>query len=189
MNQLTPYERSGAPRAPVPAGRAADRADERDDARQFVTFTIDDEEYGLDIMAVREIKAWAGATRLPNAPAHMRGVINLRGLIVPVFDLRARFGAAMTEATKLHVVIILAVGARIVGVLVDAVSDILDVSARAIQPVPRLDRTIDADFLSGLISVEERMVALLDADALFDARDIPADNELKHLEQAAAETV
>lgn len=179
MTTLAPYERRSGPIAASDADGGALVADGR--GRQFVTFTIDDEEYGVDIMAVREIKAWTGATKLPNAPAHMRGVINLRGLIVPVFDLRARFGQALTEATKIHVVIILAVGKRIIGVLVDAVSDILDVSAAAIQAVPKMDRTIDADFLSGLISVEDRMVALLDADALFDMDDIPRDADLTAL--------
>lgn len=174
MNEIAPYHRGE-----VSAERKHDLAARDGQGRQFVTFTIDDEEYGVDIMVVREIKAWTGATRLPNAPDHMRGVINLRGLIVPVFDLRARFGEALTQATKTHVVIILAVGARIVGVLVDAVSDILDVDAGAIQPVPRLDRTVDSYFLSGLITVEDRMVTLLDADLLFDEGALPDEGALR----------
>ena len=151
-------------------------------ARQFVSFLIGEEEYGLDIMAVREIRAWSGATRLPNAPKHMRGVVNLRGLIVPVFDLRARFGDGWTEATKTHVVIILAVGDRIVGLLVDAVSDILDVSAEDVRPVPPMERTVDAGFLTGLVGVADRMVALIDADSLFDARALPAPASLAHIQ-------
>jgi len=137
-------------------------------AQQFVTFEIAGEEYAVDIMSVREIKAWTGTTRLPNAPEFMRGVMNLRGVIVPIFDLRARFGLGATDATPKHVVIIIALETRIVGILVDAVSDILDITLDEIQPVPKLDRMIDADFLSGLVSVDERMVAMLSVERLFD---------------------
>lgn len=135
---------------------------------QYVTFEIAEEEYAVDIMSVREIKAWTGTTRLPNAPDFMRGVMNLRGVIVPIFDLRARFGLGPTDATPKHVVIIIALESRIIGVLVDAVSDILDISADLVQPVPKIDRTIDADFLSGLVSVDDRMVAMLSVEKLFD---------------------
>ncbi|MEM6491034.1 MAG: chemotaxis protein CheW [Pseudomonadota bacterium] len=178
MNQLATYQRGDA----AALDRAADAA-----ALQFVSFLIGDEEYGLDIMAVREIRAWSGATRLPNAPQHLRGVVNLRGLIVPVFDLRARFGAGLTDATKTHVVIILATGDRIVGLLVDAVSDILTVGGGEIRPVPPIDRTVDAGFLTGLVNMDERMVALLDADSLFAAGEIPAQNQLAQTNAASGD--
>ncbi len=144
-------------------GTAADRV------HQFITFTIDRNEYGVDIMAVREIKGWTHATRLPNAPIHVRGVINLRGTMVPVFDLRARFGLGETDAGKTHVVIIVSVAARIVGMLVDTVSDILTVAEGDIRPVPEIDRDFDGDYLAGLVSVEDRMVALLTLETLFGA--------------------
>ena len=156
-------------------------------ALQFVTFRIAEEEYGVDIMDVREIKAWAGATRLPNSAEYMRGVINLRGVIVPVYDLRARFGLGLTDATATHVVIIIAVGQKIVGVLVDAVSDILDVQEGGVQAVPRMDTTIDAAFLSGLVNVEERMVALLDTHKLFAEGEIPDQETLSAIETDAAD--
>lgn len=149
-----------------------------DDAtRQFITFTIGAEEYGVDIMAVREIKGWMATTRLPNAPRHVRGVINLRGTIVPIFDLRARFGQGLTEATKTHVVVIVSIGARVVGLLVDAVSDILAISASGILPVPEMERTVDVDYLSGLVTVDGRMVALLDLDRLLDINQLVAAQE------------
>jgi purine-binding chemotaxis protein CheW len=144
-------------------------------AQQFLTFTVAQEEYGVDIMIVREIKGWTETTRLPNSAEFMRGVMNLRGLIIPIFDLRSRFHQGQTEATPKHVVIILAVGERNIGILVDTVSDILDVSADQIKPPPTADTLVDAAFISGLISLDNRMVVLLNVDHLFD---------IKHIEHA-----
>ncbi|MTI08858.1 chemotaxis protein CheW [Curvivirga aplysinae] len=144
---------------------------------QFVTFTIGSEEYGVDIMSVREIKGWSETTMLPNTPEYMRGVLNLRGLIVPIFDLRCRFGGGFTEVTNLHVVIIITVGERFVGILVDAVSDILTIEADEVRGVPKMERRVDNEFLSGLVTVEERMVALLDAAKLFNSKDIDQGQE------------
>lgn len=141
-------------------------------AQQFLTFTVESEEYGVDIMTVREIKGWTETTRLPNAPEFMRGVMNLRGLIIPIFDLRTRFHRGLTEATAKHVVIILAIGERNIGILVDTVSDILDVSADQIKPAPTADTQVDAAFISGLISLEDRMVVLLNVNHLFDTQQI-----------------
>lgn len=141
-------------------------------ARQFLTFTVEKEEYGVDIMTVREIKGWTETTRLPNAPEFMRGVMNLRGLIIPIFDLRTRFNRGLTEATAKHVVIILAVKERNIGLLVDTVSDILDAAADQIKPAPTADTQVDAAFISGLISLEDRMVVLLDVEHLFDTQQI-----------------
>ncbi|MFO0389006.1 MAG: chemotaxis protein CheW [Alphaproteobacteria bacterium] len=139
---------------------------------QFLTFTVDNEEYGVDIMTVREIKGWTETTRLPNSPEFMRGVMNLRGLIVPIFDLRIRFSRGNTNATPKHVIIILAVKERNIGILVDAVSDILDVNEDQIKPAPSSDTNVDAAFINGLISISERMVVLLDIERLFDLRHI-----------------
>lgn len=138
--------------------------------RQFLTFTIGEEEYGVDIMIVREIKGWTEITRLPNTPEFMRGVMNLRGLIIPIFDLRMRFARGQTKASAKHVVIIMAVGERNIGILVDAVSDILDVNAREIKPAPSTDSTEEAGYINGLISLEDRMVVLLDTAQLFDTQ-------------------
>ena len=137
------------------------------DSLQYLTFAMNGEEYGVDIMTVREIKGWTETTRLPNAPEFMRGVMNLRGLIIPIFDLRTRFKRGLTEATPKHVVIILAVGARNIGLLVDAVSDILTVSSADVQGAPDINTAVDADFIGGLISLENRMVVLLSVERLF----------------------
>lgn len=149
-------------------------------AQQFLTFTIEKEEYGVDIMTVREIKGWTETTRLPNSHEFMRGVMNLRGLIIPIFDLRTRFHMGVTEATPKHVVIILAVGERNLGILVDTVSDILDVNSEQIKPAPAGDTQIDADYINGLISLDNRMVVILNVEHLFDAQHIE-----KIIEQAA----
>ncbi len=108
---------------------------------QLIAFSIGEQTYGVEITTVREIRAWNGATPLPNTREFVRGVINLRGTIVPIFDLRARFGEGVTSPTKNHVVVVMSVGDKWVGILVDAVSDILTVSKDEIHNVPRqLDR-------------------------------------------------
>lgn len=157
-----------------------DATAQKGEARQFLTFTVENEEYGVDIMTVREIKGWTETTRLPGSPEFLRGVMNLRGLIIPIFDLRTRFHRGLTEATAKHVVIILAVGERNIGVLVDAVSDILDAGIDQIKAAPASGTTIDADFISGLISLQDRMVVLLDVNHLFDTHAVD-----KILEQTA----
>jgi purine-binding chemotaxis protein CheW len=133
---------------------------------QFLTFTIGAEEYGVDIMTVREIKGWTDTTRLPNTPEYMRGVMNLRGLIIPIFDLRARFTGELTQATPKHVTIVLAAGTRTVSILADTVSDILTVDSSEIKPSPEVDVTIDQRYVCGLIAVEQRMVVILDIQKL-----------------------
>jgi len=138
------------------------------DTQQFLTFTLGDEEYGVDIMTVREIKGWTETTRLPNTADYMRGVMNLRGLIIPIFDLRARFKGILTEATSKHVIIVLAAGSRTVSVLADTVSDILTVNSEEIKPTPELETTVDQRYVTGLIAVEDRMVVVLDIEKLLN---------------------
>ncbi|MGD0105309.1 MAG: chemotaxis protein CheW [Rhodopila sp.] len=138
-----------------------------ENVKQFITFTLGPEEYGIDIMVVREIKGWTDTTMIPNAPSHVRGVINLRGIIVPIFDLRARFGMGLTTPTKMHVVIIVATGTRTIGLLVDTVSDIISVDPKAIRPVPEMGLPTDDQFLDGLVALEDRMVTLVSLAGLF----------------------
>ncbi|MBB5516655.1 purine-binding chemotaxis protein CheW [Rubricella aquisinus] len=134
---------------------------------QYISFLVGDRFYGVDIMRVREIKQWTPTTGLPNQPPYTRGVLNLRGTIVPVHDLRARFGGPVTEATDTHVIVIVRIGEQIVGVLVDAVSDILTVASGDILPVPSSMSDVDSKSLSGLVNTETGMVALLDLEGLF----------------------
>lgn len=140
--------------------------------RQFITFTLDAQEYGVDIMLVREIKGWIETTALPQAPSYVRGVINLRGVIVPILDLRARFGMGTTVPSRMHVIIIVTVGARITGLLVDAVSDIIAVEPGAVRPVPQMDLLTEESFLDGLVALEDRMVTLVSLKGLIGLGDI-----------------
>lgn len=134
---------------------------------QFLTFAVKQEKYCVDIMLVREIKAWSEVTRLPNMPEYMRGVINLRGSIIPIFDLHARFNQTLTEVSENHVVIILAVDQWLIGVLVDQVSDILNVDHDDIKPAPDIQHTVDDRFIDGLIATERGILVLLNAERLF----------------------
>lgn len=155
-------------------------------ATQYLTFTVMEEEYGVDIMNVREIKGWSESTRLPNSPDCQRGVMNLRGIIIPIFDLRARFGKGLTQASTKHVVIILAVSGRIIGVLVDAVSDILTVQGSDVKPAPDMQVAQNADYIGGLISLEKRMVVLLQIDRLFSGELTRTDASLLESTATAA---
>jgi purine-binding chemotaxis protein CheW len=136
-------------------------------ALQLIAFSIGEEVYGVEITTVREIRAWNGATPLPNTREFVRGVINLRGTIVPIFDLRARFGDGKTSPTKTHVVVVISVGEKWVGILVDAVSDILTVAREDIHPVPE-GSGADGELLSGIVTHESRMVGLIDLHAVVD---------------------
>ena len=129
---------------------------------QFVSFALGDDQYGVDIMAVREIKGWTDITHLPKQPEYVRGVLNLRGAIVPIVDLRCRFGQGLTETTPLHIVIIVQIGGRQVGLIGDRVLDIVSVETSQIQRVPRTANGHQADFLSGIVSHDNIMIALID---------------------------
>jgi purine-binding chemotaxis protein CheW len=129
---------------------------------QVISFAIGDDQYGVDIMAVREIKGWSEITHLPKQPEYVRGVLNLRGVIVPIIDLRCRFGQGLTEATALHIVIIVQIASRQVGLLADRVLDIVSFETNQIQPVPRVANGSRIGFLSGLVTIESGMIALID---------------------------
>ncbi len=134
--------------------------------RQFITCTLGEAEYGIDIMAVREIKGWIETTAIPHAPPWIRGVINLRGIIVPILDLRARFDQGTTTPTPMHVVVIIQTGSRTAGLLVDAVSDIIAISSDDIRPVPDIGADAPESLLAGLVPLERGMVALVSLDQL-----------------------
>jgi purine-binding chemotaxis protein CheW len=128
---------------------------------QVISFAIGDDQYGVDIMAVREIKGWSEITHLPKQPEYVRGVLNLRGVIVPIIDLRCRFGQGLTDATALHIVIIVQIASRQVGLLADRVLDIVSFETTQVQPVPRVANGARVNFLSGLVTIESGMIALI----------------------------
>ena len=138
---------------------------------QFISFAIGDDQYGVDIMSVREIKGWTDITHLPRQPDYVRGVLNLRGAIVPIVDLRCRFGQGLTETTPLHIVIIVQVNGRQIGLIGDRVLDIVSVEANEIQPVPRTTQDQATDFLSGLVTIDNGMIALIDLTHLLLTKD------------------
>lgn len=143
------------------------------DTKQYISFNVGTDLYAIEITMVREIKGWIPTTSLPNSPDYMRGVINLRGVIVPVFDLRTRFRRGHTEPGKNHVVIIVTLKSRTIGILVDAVSDILTIAKQDILAVPDQDTNLENAFMAGLVAVEEKMVALIKPELLFDMTLVP----------------
>jgi purine-binding chemotaxis protein CheW len=139
-------------------------------AHQILTFVLGDETYGVDILRVQEIRGWSAVTKIPHAPAHVLGVLNLRGSIVPIVDLRMRLALERAEYTTVTVIIVMSVntpaGRRDFGVVVDGVSDVVDVDFAEVKPAPELGSRDATDYIHGLVSVAERMVVLLDFDRL-----------------------
>jgi purine-binding chemotaxis protein CheW len=142
-------------------------------SQQVLTFTLGEETYGVDILRVQEIRGWAPVTRIPQAPLHVLGVLNLRGSIVPIVDMRMRFRLARAEYTPLTVIIVLSVqsasGRRDFGVVVDGVSDVIDIARSDVKPAPDLGSQASIEFIQGLAAVSSRMVMLLDIDRLIGA--------------------
>ncbi|WP_267397450.1 MULTISPECIES: chemotaxis protein CheW [unclassified Sphingomonas] len=137
--------------------------------RQLITFQIGDQILGVDIMAIREIRAWSPATPLPNVPAHVRGVVNLRGVVLPVLDLSHRLGWGSTDPSARHVIIVVRVGDQLQGLIVDAVNDIVTVPDNGMQPLPDIGETAAANFLEGLATIDQRLILVLALDRLVDA--------------------
>jgi purine-binding chemotaxis protein CheW len=162
---------ASVPSAAEPSKPLQDQDSAAARSTDFISFAIGNDQYGVDIMAVREIKEWSGVTQLPKQPDYMRGVLNLRGVMVPIIDLRCRFGQGLTEATPVHVVIVVHVDGKTFGLLADRVLDIISVEVSQIQPVPQVSRGSRADFLAGLVTIDTMMIALISLDRLFSERD------------------
>jgi purine-binding chemotaxis protein CheW len=141
--------------------------------RQVLTFVLGAQTYGVDILRVQEIRGWSAVTKIPQAPAHVLGVLNLRGSIVPIVDLRRRFNLERAEYTPITVIIVLSVltgsSRRDFGVVVDGVSDVVDVNDADMRPAPELGSRGGTSYISGLVTLQERMVVLLDIDRLIGA--------------------
>jgi purine-binding chemotaxis protein CheW len=144
---------------------------------QLISFAIGNDQYGVDIMAVREIKGWTEITHLPKQPDYVRGVLNLRGVIVPIIDLRCRFGQGVTEATPLHIVIIVQIASKPIGLLADRVLDIVSLDESQMQPVPRIAHANRVNFLSGLVTIEGAMIALIDLPNLLSTAGEASDDK------------
>jgi purine-binding chemotaxis protein CheW len=141
-------------------------------AFEALAFTLGREEYGVDILKVQEIRGHDPVTRIANAPDYIKGVINLRGMIVPVIDLRRRFQFEIREDDQFSVVIVLNIGKRVIGMVVDGVSDVISLGADDIRPAPKLGTAFDADFLLGIGAIDGRMLILLDIERLMSSEEL-----------------
>jgi purine-binding chemotaxis protein CheW len=143
---------------------------------QYLSFTLANEEYGVDILRVQEIRSWEPVSRIPNVPHYEKGVVNLRGSIVPIIDLRQKLGIQFTEYTPLTVVVVLQTSdekkTRTMGVVVDSVSDVITLDKTKIQEAPDFGTKISSEFIGGLVSVNDRMVILLDVDKLLKLEEL-----------------
>ena len=140
--------------------------------KEFLTFRIAQEEYGIDILKVREIRRYEPPTRIARTPAFIKGVVNLRGTNVPIVDLRLKFGCDSAEYNSFTVVIVLNINGRVVGAVVDSVSDVLELPGEAVRPTPDMDASVDTHYITGIASLQERMLILLDIEALMGSSDM-----------------
>ena len=150
----------------------------QDTQNQYLTFFLADEEYGVSILDVQEVRVWDGVTSIPNAPVYVKGVLDLRGVIVPIIDLRMRFNMEKVEYDETTVIVVLKIEVgdkqHIIGIVVDAVSDVLDVNEDQQKAAPEFETSGNTEFISGLATVNNKMVILLDTNKLLTRKEIAA---------------
>ena len=151
-------------------GTALDKG--KDAGNEYLAFTLGQEEYGIDILKVQEIRGYEAVTRIANAPAFVKGVINLRGIIIPVVDMRIKFNLGKAEYNQFTVVIILNINGRVMGMVVDSVSDVTTLSPEQVKPAPEMGTAFNADYLVGLGTIDERMLILIDIDKLMSSSEM-----------------
>jgi purine-binding chemotaxis protein CheW len=174
---LAPQERTRSDFG-APVGGRKVRTDAVASGGEFLTFRLGAEEYGIDILKVQEIRSYEAPMRIANAPAFLKGVVNLRGVIVPIIDLRLKLGCATADLNALTVVIVLSIQGRVVGAVVDSVSDVMQLASNSIQPAPDMSAVVDTRFIQGIANVGERMLILMDIERLL------SNNELSLLDSA-----
>ena len=140
--------------------------------QEFLTFTLGKEEYGIEILKVQEIRSYEIVTTIANAPEFIKGVVNLRGTIVPIVDMRIKFNLGTAEYTEFTVVIILNVAGRVVGMVVDSVSDVISLAPEQIRPAPDFSSSFDIGYITGLGTIDERMLILIDIEKLMSGSDM-----------------
>ena len=141
-------------------------------ALEFLSFTLGQEEYGIDIQKVQELRGYDAVTRIANAPEHIKGVVNLRGIIVPIVDMRIKFNLGAPSYDQFTVVIILNIASRVMGMVVDSVSDVITLKAEQIKPAPEMGSVLDTEYLMGLGTLDERMLILIDLDRLMSSDEM-----------------
>ena len=139
---------------------------------EYLTFTLGQEEYGIDILKVQEIRGYEAVTRIANAPPFIKGVINLRGVIVPIVDLRIKFNLGEPSYDQFTVVIILNIGKRVMGIVVDGVSDVIQLASENLHPAPEFGSVLDTRYLLGLGTVEQRMIIMVDIEQLMTSQEM-----------------
>jgi purine-binding chemotaxis protein CheW len=148
------------------------RTDAQTAGGEYLTFRLGVEEYGIDILKVQEIRSYEAPTRIANSPPFLKGVVNLRGVIVPIIDLRLKLGCELAELNALTVVIVLNIQGRVVGAVVDSVSDVMQLPANTIQPAPDMSAVVDIRFIQGIANVGERMLILMDIERLLSSGEL-----------------
>jgi purine-binding chemotaxis protein CheW len=159
---------NGAPTSAAPAPHAKATTS----LREFLAFKLGAEEYGIDILRVQEIRSYEEPTRIANAPSFIKGVVNLRGVIVPIVDMRLKFNLDSASYDSFTVVIVLNVAGRVVGMVVDAVSDVITLTPEQLRPVPGFNSTIDSDHLLAIGAIDDRMLILVDIEKLMTSADM-----------------
>lgn len=143
-----------------------------EDERQYLTFQLGNEFYGVNILKVQEIKGYTDVTRIPNTPDYMKGVLNLRGTIVPIINLRMKFGMDQIEFTSFTVIVVVVVNERVMGMIVDSVSDVLTMGADDMKPAPELGTSVDTSFIDGIATMADQLVTLLDIDRVLTEKEM-----------------
>jgi len=141
-------------------------------SQQYITFLLDDRQYGLEIFKIREIRGYSPITPIPNVPAHVRGVMNLRGTVLPVIDLRMKFHLPTVTYNNFTVIVIANVGEKLVGLLVDAVHDVLTISLDSLRPAPDFGASVDTRFINGVFPVKDHLVVALNLEELLTDAEI-----------------
>lgn len=141
-------------------------------SREYLTFNLGQEEYGIDILKVQEIRGYDAVTKIANSPEFIKGVINMRGIIVPIIDMRVKFNLGQAEYNQFTVVIILNIAGRVVGLVVDGVSDVIAIGSDKISPPPEFGAVMDTDYIEGLATLDERMVILVDIERLMTSSEM-----------------
>ena len=149
-------------------------------ALEFLAFTLGQEEYGIDIQKVQELRGYDTVTRIANAPEHIKGVVNLRGIIVPIIDMRIKFNLGTPTYDQFTVVIILNMASRVMGMVVDSVSDVITLTPQQVKPAPEMGSVLDTDYLIGLGTLDERMLILVDIDKLMTSAEMGLIAEAAH---------
>lgn len=144
------------------------------DGSQYLTFSLGEEEYGVEILKVQEIKGYSAITPIPNTPPYIKGVMNLRGAIIPVVDLRGKLGMAETTYNQFTVIIVVTVGTKIMGLIVDAVSDVLNIPKSDVQATPDFGSQVDVRFINGMAKAGEKLIVLLDIDKILGSDELAA---------------